>query len=861
MIEWMVSSCVLTALVIGLRYLLRGRIGVRLQYALWLLVLVRLLLPVSLGSTDISLMSVVEKAPAVQAVESVRNVDAIWQAEDGTVEGTPSGGGMRDAPVKVAPAATSTERFHRMEAALAVRRVLLPVWWCGAGVTLLAFLAANIRFAGRLRKTRRPLAMEGAALTVYVVEERAAPCLFGLFRPAVYVTPDAAADATLLRHTVAHETTHFRHGDHVWALLRTVCLALHWWDPLVWWAARLSRQDGELVCDEATIARLGEGERAAYGRTLIRMACGSGAHPLLTATAMDGGKTSLHERITLLAKKPRTAAAAAVIVVLAAALCAGCVFTGAKKLPEDASPVAVTMAALTEKQLGAVDPEEYPGLKTENLIPALNDAAFHEISMEQMRQSGFWTEDTPCWTVLVPITGGSDLMLSCGGAEDLVEVSDLSAMLSSYVGPQEGSAYVRHRGLYQLVRTARDYPQQLEHPDYENMRDDIEALLSPLTGRLQFGTDDWYTDHEVKVFAKVWSYDEDGERVDMYRLRALAYARPEEVEELSMWLSLDSQGRYYAVNWWGYAAVRQHNGALLGLVPLNEDGSGYSSDSFAGFREDDGWQERMLTAWQAWLQEAGAAEAEANAVQDVAAFLRGVRPEDVVLDFMMYPKLTGEQVTAALNGAAEHGIPEEQALVAEGFSDSYPFWWLDLSLSGEDVNVSCGLAENVVCVRTTSSGTGYFKDETLYELVRHSRDYDETIDQSAYAMFRTELDAVMQRELDYRVGSPGEFRAYELANFSPIWHYATDDGNRAEWYSFDFALIPGKPEADFWAGGMYMDSRLRVRGFSVSGSVVARYRGDTLLGLVFMGNDDSYVPAFDEDWDWANAMLTARDGC
>lgn len=218
-----------------------------------------------------------------------------------------------------------------MESALTLRKLLLPVWRCGAAATLLVFLAANVRFARRLRRCRRPLAVEGAALPVYVAEERAVPCLFGLFRPAIYVTQATADDPELLRHTVAHETTHFRHGDHVWALLRAVCLALHWWNPLVWWAAKLARQDGELACDEATIRALGETERAAYGRTLIRMACGRGVSPLLTATAMDGGKTSLHERIVLLAKKPRTAALAAIALVLAAALCVGCTFTGAKK--------------------------------------------------------------------------------------------------------------------------------------------------------------------------------------------------------------------------------------------------------------------------------------------------------------------------------------------------------------------------------------------------------------------------------------------------------------------------------------------------------------------------------------------------
>ena len=39
MMEWILSACVLTAAVIGLRYALGGRIDPRLQYALWALLL------------------------------------------------------------------------------------------------------------------------------------------------------------------------------------------------------------------------------------------------------------------------------------------------------------------------------------------------------------------------------------------------------------------------------------------------------------------------------------------------------------------------------------------------------------------------------------------------------------------------------------------------------------------------------------------------------------------------------------------------------------------------------------------------------------------------------------------------------
>lgn len=459
MIEWVVSSCILILAVIALRYLLRGRISLRLQYALWLLVLARLLLPVSFGSTDISVMSVVEKAPAVQAVESVREVDTIWQAHDGSVEGYPAGPLMPDTPVTVAPSVTN-DQFSRMESALTLRKLLLPIWWCGAAVTLLVFLSANLRFAGRLRKSRRPLAVEGAALPVYVAEERAVPCLFGLFRPAIYVTQATADDPVLLRHAVAHETTHFRHGDHVWALLRAMCLALHWWNPLVWWAAKLSRQDGELACDEATIRTLGETERAAYGRTLIRMACGRGVSPLLTATAMDGGKTSLHERIVLLAKKPRTAALAAIALVLAAALCVGCTFTGAKKeeLSGNLGSIAAMMAKLTTDDLSSESVNGYPDIDWEQMVKAINRAAAYEITEEDFlaaQETALLEGENLHYMVSVSVENGHDLLVSCDTVPaDIVHVMDPTAALSSVSIPNDKllSTYFRDHDLYALVR-------------------------------------------------------------------------------------------------------------------------------------------------------------------------------------------------------------------------------------------------------------------------------------------------------------------------------------------------------------------------------------------------------------------------
>ena len=329
MLEWAVTSSVLILVVLALRRLLSGKISLRLQYGLWALVLARLLVPVSFGATAVSVLNLVEDAnisnPVVgymggntiqlsisepdptlpleeQQKQYEKNLDQ-WQAE-----------------MDAARAETGT--------AVSLGTVLLGVWAAGAVGLGLWLLWVNVRFAGKLRRGRQPMEAD-CPLPVYVTGAAQTPCLFGLFRPCVYLTEEAAADEIVLRHSLAHELTHYLHKDHLWAVLRGLCLALHWYNPLVWLAAVLSRRDGELCCDEATVKRLGEGERASYGRTLLAITCQGRDTPLLTATSMTG--SGIKERIVLLAKHPKTAAYTLAAVALIAIAAVGCTFTGAEK--------------------------------------------------------------------------------------------------------------------------------------------------------------------------------------------------------------------------------------------------------------------------------------------------------------------------------------------------------------------------------------------------------------------------------------------------------------------------------------------------------------------------------------------------
>ena len=341
MMQWIVSSSVLILVVIALRYVLRGKLSLRMQYALWLLVLVRLLVPVSFGASDLSVMNAVpERAPTVQ--QGTDRQDIIGERNDapanaGTV-GVPAQSMSEAVPPNLVQNVTTATVTAPTVEKTDWARIAKTVWLAGAAALGLVFLAVNLRFGKKLRRSRERVEETDACLPVYESGETDTPCLFGVAKPSIYVTPDTRTEAETLRYALAHEQTHYRHGDNLWAVLRGVCLALHWYNPLVWWAAELSRRDAELACDEATIRRIGESERAAYGRTLIRMTCEKRPALLVTATMMTDSGKGLKERISLLVKKPKTAAYTAVAVLLIAGLSVACTFTGGRENAELAEP-------------------------------------------------------------------------------------------------------------------------------------------------------------------------------------------------------------------------------------------------------------------------------------------------------------------------------------------------------------------------------------------------------------------------------------------------------------------------------------------------------------------------------------------
>lgn len=317
LLRWAVSTSLLVLAVLALRLTLGRGLSCRWRYALWAVVLVRALLPLHLplalplSSAQVpSLIQLAEQplsrhisdlnAPATPIYDQVPRLPEgeVTGSSLSRVPGDPSRGLFTQYTRNGEEVVTTVPIWSRYQH-------YLYLWTLGAGLFLAVLAGSNLRFALRLRRARRPFPARVGGTPIYTAGCVATPCLFGLFRPAIYLPPQVARDGAALGHVLAHELTHRRHGDHIWSALRCAALALHWYDPLVWLAVVLSRRDGELACDEGAVARLGEGERLPYGRTLVGLVAGRSfgpGHLLQCSTTMSPGKKALRRRIEQLAR-------------------------------------------------------------------------------------------------------------------------------------------------------------------------------------------------------------------------------------------------------------------------------------------------------------------------------------------------------------------------------------------------------------------------------------------------------------------------------------------------------------------------------------------------------------------------------
>lgn len=392
MLEWAFTSGIVVILVLLMRQLFKGKISLRLQYGLWLLVLVRLLVPVNLFDTDVSILNLlsVESEADVSHAGQGMNAGAVSQQDGGQKNNMTHALYTENSDHNELSVPEKEElaynRGKTVKGTVWLSELVLAVWAAGMIVVAAVLGGINIHFSRRLRRARKPLEDRSRSLPVYIVQGISSPCLFGLIHPAIYL-PEGITEEQL-PYVLAHEESHYRAGDHIWSLLRSVCMALHWYHPLVWLAAYVSRQDSELACDERTIRCLGEDRRNDYGRILVDLTVkkASTADFLCCATTMTADGRSLKERVQMIVHKPHmlTATSGIVAVLAVAVFCVAC--TGARDDMVSEPDAMGSNENTGQGELDGLDPAE---------DHTLSDNAYYRVVKSALIDDPYFTMEIP----------------------------------------------------------------------------------------------------------------------------------------------------------------------------------------------------------------------------------------------------------------------------------------------------------------------------------------------------------------------------------------------------------------------------------------------------------------------------------
>ena len=299
-VDMSLTASVVIAAVALLRLALR-RAPRAIVCALWAVVLLRLLCPVSLSSA-VSLFGLLD-APAVEAGTAATSMAYVAALPElvtaGPAEETAAAAPAEEAAKVTADAAPETPAADPWAVAGAV-------WLVGVGAMALWAGVADFRLR---RKLRTAVPLERG---VYLAEGISTAFVLGLPRPKIYLP--AALPPQARQHVLRHERCHLRRGDPWWKALAFAALTLHWFNPLVWLAFALAGQDMETACDEAVVRRMDGPARADYAATLLQLAAGRRVGLPLAFGAGDPAR-----RVRHLARWKRPARW---VILAAAAVCA-----------------------------------------------------------------------------------------------------------------------------------------------------------------------------------------------------------------------------------------------------------------------------------------------------------------------------------------------------------------------------------------------------------------------------------------------------------------------------------------------------------------------------------------------------------
>lgn len=323
---------VLGVVLMGVLHLLGRRISRAAGYYLWLLVLLRLCVPVWV---DLPILAYQDMATVTGTMVMTGQNTVTLPAQPPTDQGgqtTPPAQPVTPASGGEAVTAAPTVDWR---AVLNAPALWFGLWAIGSVLSLGRYGRSYRRFARLVRRESHApgrLALEvlqeldpGGKIALAVCPAIPCPMALGLLRPTVFL-PEGVEDRGRLEDILRHELTHLRRHDLLYKWFSVAVTSLHWFNPLMPVFRREMARRCELACDEAAAGELSSEARRRYGETLLSLA----ADPPkgLVVTTLCEEKEHLKERLVDLVKGTKRGPAALCLTLCLTVLLGGCSMIG-----------------------------------------------------------------------------------------------------------------------------------------------------------------------------------------------------------------------------------------------------------------------------------------------------------------------------------------------------------------------------------------------------------------------------------------------------------------------------------------------------------------------------------------------------
>jgi beta-lactamase regulating signal transducer with metallopeptidase domain len=281
--EITVYSAIIFAAVLLFRLLLKKWLSPALKYALWFLVILRLIVPVTLESGFHFITIPADEKPVAAAqsgmIEPAVIPTSVPEAAP-RAEGNDTAGEQTIVPAEKAEPLQTARRLNW-------RQWVVLGWAVGAGTVLIGYAVLSIQLARRIRRNGCEPGEKAqeqywqvvesmhirAAIPVYLMPDIKSPALTAQVRPKLLL-PDCLlyqADRGDMAFAMAHELMHYKRRDYLVCLLVALLRAVYWFNPVLWIMPRLLRLDMESACDAQVVRGMDKRQKLKYIDLLLTL--------------------------------------------------------------------------------------------------------------------------------------------------------------------------------------------------------------------------------------------------------------------------------------------------------------------------------------------------------------------------------------------------------------------------------------------------------------------------------------------------------------------------------------------------------------------------------------------------------------